>query len=331
MGYTIYGYGLSYFTRKIEAAFQWYGLEATLEPKTLLRKRRIEKNGGTHQVPVVRAPDGRWHTDTTPMIEMLDGLHPERRLFPAGETGVLVRLVEEWLDEWFPRVVIHYRWNDPENAAFAGAALGAQMLPFAPGFVQRKLGAKVASWGKRAVRALALSEPHQRQAVEAELARTLAAAAAQLEETPYLLGHRPTAADAAFMGALRAHVGADPTTARILADFPVLTAWMKADPRWDAAGTLAPLDAPTPFARFVLSEASGAYQTFLVANGRALEAGQKAFEVTLNGAETSMLARRYPETSRRALRAAIARDLDPAQQAQVAAFLDDQELTEAFA
>ena len=133
------------------------------------------------------------------------------------------------------------------------------------------------------------------------------------------------------MGALRAHVGADPTTARILADFPVLAAWMAADVRWDQTGTVAPFDDPTPFARFVLSEARGAYQTFLVANGHALGAKQKAFTVNLHGAETSMLARRYPETSRQALQAAIVRDLDTPQQAKIAAFLTDQGLTEAFA
>ena len=142
MSYTIYGYTLSYFTRKIEAAFTWYGLDAKLAPKTLLGTPRIEKKGGTHQVPVVCGPDGDWHRDTTLIIEVLDGRHPNRRLIPNGEPGALVRLVEEWLDEWLPRTVIHYRWNIPENAAFAGARLGAELMPWLPGLVQRRLGKK---------------------------------------------------------------------------------------------------------------------------------------------------------------------------------------------
>ncbi len=330
MGYTIYGYSLSYFTRKIEAAFEFYGIEARFKPKTILRKRRVEKNGGTHQVPVVHGPEGKWHRDTTPIMELMDTRSPTRRLFPAGETGALVRMVEEWLDEWLPRVVIHYRWNVAENAAFAGARLGAEMVPFLPGVVQRKLGAKVASWGKRAVRALALTEPPQMQAVEAELARLLTAAERQLQETPYLLGDRPTAADAALLGALRAHIGTDPTTARLLAQHPTVAGWMNDTPTWDGGGAVAGLDAPTGFARFVLNEAKGAYQTFILANAEALSAGEKAFMVILHDAETSMLARRYPETSRASLKTALARDLDDTQASSVAAFIANHGLEPAF-
>ncbi len=330
MGYTIYGYTLSYFTRKMEAAFEWYGVDAQFKGKTVLRKRRVEKNGGTHQVPVVRDPDGGWHHDTTPIIEMMDARHPDRRLFPDGETGALVRIIEEWMDEWFPRVVIHYRWNVSENAAFAGTQLGAEMVPFLPGAIQRKLGARVARWGKRAVRALALSEPHQMQAVEAELARVLEAADAQLQDTPYLLGCRPTAADAALLGGLRAHIGRDPSTARLLAEYPTLSAWMNTRPEWSGGGTVEGLASPTAFARFILDEAKGAYQTFIVANAKALTNGDKAFMVTLYGEETSMLARRYPETSRARLKTAIGQALDSEQAAAVGRFINENGLDAAF-
>jgi glutathione S-transferase len=260
----------------------------------------------------------------------LDQAHPERRLFPTGTEGILVRMVEEWLDEWFPRVVIHYRWNIPENAAFAGATLAAEMFPFLPGFIQRKLGAKVASWGKRAVRALAIDAAHQKTAVEAELARLLGAAEAQLQVTPYLLGDRPTAADAAMMGALRAHIGFDPSTSRILTGFPTVVQWMKGTPAWDGSGAVASLQTPTDFARFVLDEAQGAYQTFIVGNANALAAGEKAFMADIHGAEVSLLARKYPETSRQVLRSAIAESLSDEQKSAVAAFLDARGLGPAF-
>ena len=52
--------------------------------------------------------------------------------------------------------------------------------------------------------------------------------------------------------------------------------------------------------------------------------------VVLHGAETSMLARRYPEDSRANLKAALDRELDPTEAAAVAAFIASHGLEPAF-
>ena len=79
-------------------------------------------------------------TDSTPIIEYLDSLTPGKQLFPSGHEGILTRLCEEWLDEWFPRTVIHFRWNYPSCSAFAKKALAREMLPYLPGPLRRWLG-----------------------------------------------------------------------------------------------------------------------------------------------------------------------------------------------
>ena len=56
--FAIYGYQLSYFTRKVQAAFELKGIQANYQAKTLWIKRRVERRSGTHQVPVVRTPNG---------------------------------------------------------------------------------------------------------------------------------------------------------------------------------------------------------------------------------------------------------------------------------
>ena len=36
-------------------------------------------------------------------------------MFPEGLSGLLVHIVEEILDEWVARVMVHYRWHYAEN------------------------------------------------------------------------------------------------------------------------------------------------------------------------------------------------------------------------
>ena len=93
MKYTIYGGELSYFTRKLEAAMNFYGAEFDLKPKP----PEAETRSGTHQVPVLHTPENWMIGDTTPLLQLLDGRYPARRMFPTGSLGVLAHVVEDYI------------------------------------------------------------------------------------------------------------------------------------------------------------------------------------------------------------------------------------------
>ncbi len=98
--YTVYGIELSLFTRKLEAAMIFYGAPFERKPKTQDNRKEIEHRSGTHQVPVLHTPENWMIGDTTPLLMMLDNRYPARAMFPNGPLGVLVHVVEEFLDEW---------------------------------------------------------------------------------------------------------------------------------------------------------------------------------------------------------------------------------------
>lgn len=325
----IYGYDLSYFTRKVEAAFELSGQAFTRRGKTLLRKKKIERLGKTHQVPVVRCPNGDYLADSTPIIEYLDGLGTSHPLLPSGTEGLLVRLLEEWLDEWFSRVVIHFRWNFSECAAFAGPYLGAEIMPGFPGFVQRRVGGQIAQWGQKAVRALALDQESQQSSAEAVFERVCTALNEQLAHTPYALGERATAVDAVLIGALRAHLMMDPEPRRRLSAYPRLRQWAGRKQTVVQGGEISDFRGPNAFAQVILTEMAGDYRSFITANGAALQARRKAFELEINGEQTSFLARRYPETSRCALIAWISA-LPSSDQMEINQWLAKQRLGSIF-
>jgi glutathione S-transferase len=302
--YIVYGNELSYFTRKLEAALIFYGAPFEMRTKEPAVAAAVESRSGTHQVPVLHTPENWMIADTTPLIDLLDGRFPFRRLFPTGPLGVLCHVVEEYFDEWIARTMVHYRWHYPESAEFASVRMARG---------QSEVAARMRDWGPRACRATGTDSPHQQRAAEAEYVRILDAIDAQLRSTRYLLGDRPTAVDCIVLGGLRAHTNMDPVPRRTTAAYPRILAWSDggAD-AWDGTGELAPFPESTPFARFVLAEMVGTYQAYALGNAAAQQAGAKAFHVATFGEDVSYLSRPYPEQSRQMIRDRIARRLTPA-------------------
>ena len=287
--YVVYGGELSYFTRKLTAALDFYDAAYELRSKDAGVREEVEARSGTHQVPVLHTPENWMIADTTPLLELLDARFPGRRLFPAGPLGVLVHLVEEFFDEWVARTMVHFRWHFPRSAEFAA-------LRMAGG--DAEAAARVAAWGPRACRATGTESRTQQRAAEDEYRRILDAAEQQLARTRFLLGDRPTAADCIMLGGLRGHVNMDPDPKEILAAYPRVVAWAERDARrWDGGGSVAPFPASTPFAALVLTELRDHYLPVLRANVDALAAGAKGFSAQCYGEPVSFLSRPYPVRS----------------------------------
>ncbi|MBS0333383.1 MAG: glutathione S-transferase family protein [Proteobacteria bacterium] len=297
--YRLYGSHQSLFSRKLEAALQFYGapFEFVLK-RSHPDAKAIEQRAGTHQVPVLQTPEGWMLSDTTPILDLLDSRFPDRRLFPPGALGVLTHLVEEFLDEWVARTMVHYRWHYPESARMASSAIAGG---------DEAQAEQVRGWGPRACRATGTELEIHQKAAEEEYLRLLVAADAQLAVTRYLLGDRPSAVDAAMLGGFRAHILHDPDPRRVVERFPRLVRWAESATGWTGGGEWEAFPASTPFARHVLGELAAAYVPVLEANAAALTAGDKAFSVTTYGAAASYLARPYPERSRGMVAARIAR------------------------
>lgn len=316
--YTIYGSELSYFSRKLEAAMIFYGVPHRMKPKP----PEAESRSGTHQVPVLHTPENWMIADTTPLMHLLDARFPLRRLFPEGPLGVLVQVVEEYFDEWVARTMVHYRWHYEESAVFASERMGGG---------NAQAAASIRNWGPRACRATGTESEAQQQAAETEYARILDALDAQLAQTRYALGDRPSAVDCILLGGLRAHTNRDPTPRRLVANYPRIVAWAEtgAD-QWDGSGELAGFPASTPFARFVLEEMRGTYRPFVLGNAAAVNAGAKAFHVAMYGEDVSYLTRPYPEQSRQMIRDKIAHQLTGAEREAVMGWLKSAGLEDCF-
>ena len=331
--YTVYGSELSLFTRKLEAGLVFYNIPFTRIIKTQDIREDIEKRSGTHQIPVLQTPENWMIGDTTPLLMLLDSRFPARALFPAGPLGVLVHIVEEYLDEWVARVMVHYRWHYEDSSTFAVDRMVREQMPGADEatIAATKEAFPVAPWGVRACRATGTESAHQQRAAEEEYERLLTAVDKQLQHTRYLLGDRPCAVDTIVLGGLRAHTNMDPAPKRRTARYPRVLQWCEQNAdQWDGSGELAPFPASTPFAQTVLAEMKTTYQPYILANAAAQVGGKKAFVVETYGEDVSYLSRPYPERSRQMIVDRIANQLNAEERPVVTSWLKEAGLEECF-
>ena len=109
----VYGVSVSYYTGKLEAYLRYKRLPYELE-SPFAQARYIREQAGAVQVPIVLREDGRWMSDTTPIIQQFEKEHPERSVFPGDPVvRFIALLIEDYADEWLWRPAMHYRSPSP--------------------------------------------------------------------------------------------------------------------------------------------------------------------------------------------------------------------------
>ena len=227
--------------------------------------------------------------DSSPIIRRLEALYPGRSVLPADPALAFIDyLIEDFGDEWCTKYMFHYRWYPAADADNAGTLLPYGMdvtLPvdlhstFKKVFTDRQVGRLY----------VVGSNDTTAPVIDASFRRYLAAMEAHLSHQPCMLGRRPGAGDFAMFGQLTQLVGFDPTPRDIAhAVSPRTVAWV--DRMEDQCG-LEPQDSDWAALENIpaslhglLSEIGRVYAPALLANARAVEAGEKTWESDIDGA-----------------------------------------------
>ncbi len=330
--YIIYGVDASYFTQKALAYFAYKGIPFEYRKKTLLVKDEVEEKSGTHMIPVVVTPEGDYIWDTTPIFLGLEEKFTAGGILPATpRQRIVARLLEDSLDEWVPRIVVHLRWCNDEDAEVSGGAIVRDLLGVSAEAVLDEQQqavfdqafARLREWGLSTCEKVG-SGRHDAAQVEEELGRFFVCLEAHLRDSRFLLGERPSLPDFTLMGALQAHFLFDPTPRALVGQIaPSLVRYhgdMAAARASEMAGEW-PADDEVPLSLTPLLQQIGAtFMRFLALNTAALAAGEKSLTIDLGHGERVISIRRYTEKCRAEIAAQIAA-LDEADRASVEAIL----------
>src|SRR5215831_11702735 len=79
----VYGSEFSYFTGKLEAYLRYKGIAYERVAMTARHfNRTVPRATGAAQMPAVLLPDGRWMTDTTPILEWFETQRADPAIIP---------------------------------------------------------------------------------------------------------------------------------------------------------------------------------------------------------------------------------------------------------
>lgn len=287
MSVKLHGLRISYYTGKMEAYLRYKEIPfefVTLNPE---RMRRLRRETGAAQMPSVELADGRFMTDTTPMIEWFEEAHRAHPVLPdATALRVVAYLLEDYADEWLWRPAMHYRWSYAADRAHLGRLIADELLADVrlPGLLKRafirrrQLGRYVRGYGVNA---------RTCRHVESIYLRTLNRLDAIFAERPFLLGRRPSLADFGFFASMFRHFSQDPTASTIMRErAPGVLEWQAR--LWNARGSAdanAAWEMEPSGVEALLADVATAYLPYLNDNARAWQAGQTHFDPQIEGVQ----------------------------------------------
>lgn len=243
-------------------------------------------------MPAIYFPEENYatgHTDSTPLIRAIDKKYPSRTTLPKDPAlSFLNDVLEDFADEWVVKAMFHYRWkyDVDHNSQYLMLATHPNMdenlmKMLAKKFAERQIDRLDKVVGVNDTTAPLVEESYQ---------NTLKIYNDIITERKFLLGNRPSSADFSFFGQYAQLVALDPTPSEAaIKCAPRMKPWC--DVMDDLSGlevtedswmSRKDIQASEPH-KTLFSNINEIYLTFLRANADALNAGEKEFEVELQG------------------------------------------------
>ena len=227
-------------------------------------------------------------TDSTPIIRRLEREYQGRSVIPTDPVlRFLNELIEDYADDWLTKAMFHFRWAheaDWKNAAPLLVYWGMNTAPkdmadeFAANFAKRQID-RLYVVGSNEVTA---------ETIESSYKRLIEILDALISRKGFVLGARPSSADFALFGQLTQLTIVEPTSAAITREVSQrVRAWVDlmedlsgvnpTDDDWftaeEASDALAPL----------ITEIGRTYAPAMVANAKAVMAGDATFDTEIDG------------------------------------------------
>lgn len=280
----VFGSRVSYYTGKLEAYLRYKGIAYDALPMPYGEARALIEKVGAVQMPIVERDDGRWMSDTTPILLQIEREQPDPSILPGNPVvNFIARLIEDYGDEWLWRPAMHYRWSYQYDRLLISNILVDEVGAFskAPRWLKRRRIAhrqRTNFVDKDGVNAAT------RAHVDLTYLNALDAMSAMLAKRPFLLGNAPSLADYGMMGPMFRHFGQDPTPAEIMRSrAPLVFEWVARMWRAERIGRPIFLAQVPDDAAVLLREVCETHLVQLTANAAAHARGDSHFAMTVQG------------------------------------------------
>ena len=226
--------------------------------------------------------------DSTPLIRRFEADFEHRRSIPQDPVMAFLNyLIEDYADEWLTKAMFHYRWYYQADIDMAGTILPRWTSIQSP---EAELQQRRTYIADRQISRLYVVGSNDTTApvIEASYKRFLHLFDQMLQRHPFVFGARPSSADFGIYAQLTQLAKFDPTPAAIcMQEAPRVHAWT--DVVDDLSGNAADangwisLQDSTEHLKELLSEIGRVYAPALLANAKALQAGEATMATNIDG------------------------------------------------
>ncbi len=286
----VYGSRVSYYTGKLEAYLRYKRIPYSLHGMPYHDAKRLKEHVGAIQMPIVERDDGRWMSDSTPILFQLEKEHPDGPVIPEHPVvGFVALLIEDYADEWLWRSAMHYRWSYHYGRDLLSNILVDEVAahnPFPRFIIRRVIRFRQQHYFVKRDGVTKKTWDH----VEQGYLNALDNMSAMLETRPFLLGNAPSIADFGLMGPMFRHFGQDPTPAEIMRDrAPQVYEWVARMWNTQMDDTPQYLSEVPEDGEPMLKEICETHLEQLIANATAYGRGAKHFELTVQNCHYTKL------------------------------------------
>ncbi len=267
MTWQLFGMEVSPYAVKVRALMRYKGIPHLWLARAKHHEATFRAHAKLPLIPLLLSPDGQTaYQDSTPILEQLETLFPERPLRLADPfLDSMSWALEESADEWTIKAMFYYRWTDSVDRQDAGRRIsrasiepGRDPQPIADRIIER-LTARTPELGCGPENALVLTR---------YLHQTATLLEAHLQQRPYLFGGQPSLADLSLASQFY-QLLSDPTPRQLLMPFTALRDWALRSMSPTDQGDTEPWAALEPTLAPLFAHEWHHYQTFAEANAAA--------------------------------------------------------------
>lgn len=303
--YRIWQAQASPYSYKVMTFMNYKGIAYKKVRATLDELTWADKVAGQSIVPLMLAPDGQVMQDSTPIMLELEKKFPAVTTVPSdSRLAFIMWLIEEFSDEYMPRIHMHTRWGNAQNQntvshriarSFTFGSVDVDTRSLAPVLLHRQSG-----FDKH----IGLEADAARVSMDQQIEDLLAILEPHFLEHQFLLGFKPSMADFAVYGSLKVHLYDDPQSNEIMeTKAPRTCNWLQTitdlgDVRGSAGqtefGDWIDFDQGLPESlQALLAFIAKTYIPFAASGAAACVKREKSFEAEVYGVKTSFSAHQY--------------------------------------
>ena len=205
------------YSYKVMSFMNYKGIPYKKVRATLLELEWTKQNAGQSIAPIILTPDDQIMQDSTPIIMYFEENYSAVKTVPDdSRLAFIMWLIEEFVDEYMPRLWMHTRWGNEQNRhtishriarGFTYGSADMESKDLAPVLVQRQTGFD---------QFLGMVGDGVRASLDQQITDLLAILEEHFRHYQFLLGFKPSVADFALYGGLKVHLYEDPQSNEIM-------------------------------------------------------------------------------------------------------------------